>query len=93
MKGELLQLGMIALIMLSGVMSIIVVSYVRSVLNKIDDVGHIAPMIRNLEQVIAKVENIFITLEVTRERTSLEITQLKERIKKLERSINDISKA
>ncbi len=92
MKAELLQLGIIALIMLSGVMSIIVVSYVRSVLTKIDDVSHIAPMIRNLENVIAKVENIFITLEVTRERTTLEIKQLKTRINKLEGVINDISK-
>jgi hypothetical protein len=84
MSDKILGIGVITLVSLSGIMALVFINYVKSILGKIDDVSHVGPLLRKVEELVGKVEKIFITLEVTRETTSIEVNQLKDRVSKLE---------
>lgn len=90
MSDKILSVGVIALVTLSGIMALVFINYVKSVLRKIDDVSHVGPLLRKVEELVGKVEKIFITLEVTRETTSIEVNQLKERVTKLEALVQNL---
>jgi hypothetical protein len=83
-SDKILGVGVIALVSLSGIMALVFMNYIKSILRKIDDVSHVGPLLHKVEELVGKVEKIFITLEVTRETTSIEVNQLKERVAKLE---------
>jgi len=85
--NNLPEIGIAVLVLLSGVMALVFINYVKQVLGKIDSVEHIKPLIDRVEKLVDKVERIFTTLEVMKQTTSLEIDQLKERIKRLEEKI------
>lgn len=87
---KLMALGAVTLVALSGIMGILVVNYVKSLLKKIDDMSQVAPLLKKVNQLVDKVEKIFISLEVTRETTALEVNQLKERVSKLEATIEKL---
>lgn len=82
--NDLTQFGVAGLILLSGVMAVVFIMYIRQVLSKIDSVEHIKPLVDRVERLVDKVERIFTTLEVMKQTTTLEIEALKDRVKRLE---------
>lgn len=82
--GNLIQLGVLALLTLSGVMAVVFVTYIKNIMSKLDSVSHIEPLLDKFERLVSKVESMFITLEITREKTNLEIEQLRQRITTVE---------
>lgn len=86
---QLNELGIASMVLLSGVMALVFISYVRRVLDRIEDVGHIKPLIERVERLVDKVERIFTTLEVMKQTTQMEIDQLKERIRRLEEKFEE----
>lgn len=82
--GNIVNVGIAALLALSGVMALVFVNYIKNIIRKIDDVSHVGPLLKKVEELVSKVDRIFITLEVTREKTHLEVEALKERVQKLE---------
>jgi cell shape-determining protein MreC len=89
-SDKILSVGVIALVSLSGIMAIIFVNYIKSLIGKIDNVSHIEPLISKVENLVDKVEKIFTSLEVMKETSKLEYTQLKERVAKLEELVDKL---
>lgn len=90
MSDKILGVGVITMLMLSGIMAIVFINYIKNILRKIDDVSHVGPLIEKVQKLVDKVEKIFITLEVTKEKTHLEVSQLKERVTKLEAAVEKL---
>ena len=90
MSDKILSVGVIALVSLSGIMALVFINYIKNILRKIDDVSHVGPLLKKVEELVGKVEKIFITLEVTRETTTIEVNQLKDRVAKLESIIEKL---
>ena len=84
MHSRIWSIGIVTLVVLSGIMAIVFVNYIKTVLQKIDDVSHVGPLLKKVEELVGKVEKIFTSLEVTKQTTALEVNQLKERVQKLE---------
>lgn len=90
MQEKMVYTGMLALVSLSGIMGLVFISYIKTVLKKIDDVSQIGPLIISVEALVMKVEKMFTTLEVTKETTALQVEQLKDRVKRLEHQVQKI---
>ena len=80
--------GLICLLILSGVMAQVFVTYVRSIINKLDHVMQIEPLLKKVEDFVSKVDALFTKFSVTEKATEIKLLELERRIEKLESRID-----
>lgn len=88
--AKMLTGGMIALIILSGIMATVFVGYVKNIMNKVDDMTLVKPLIDKVDKLVDKFEKISISMEVTRKTTDIKVENLEEKMRRMEIRIDGI---
>jgi len=85
---NIIYVGVISILFVSGIMGLVFLNYIKKVLANLEDVNQIKPLVDKVALLVEKVEKVFITLEITKETHTLEISMIKEQIKDIYDRLN-----